>query len=151
MSTVYKYIAAETDIDVEETHQFVPTVAPQQDKLDDHNMAHKLKLMLEQFANEVLKGDKEDGTRAYQILRILTDPQASREMCGACQLCDADAFDKDTCLNYSMSIGKFLGINKSLVSAKISRIRVALARWLGDQSTSEAQAFSQLIPIKFKV
>jgi hypothetical protein len=51
MSTVYKYVAAETDVDVEETNQFVPFVPPQQNELDDHNMASKLHSMLNRFAD----------------------------------------------------------------------------------------------------
>jgi hypothetical protein len=98
----------------------------------------------------VLLGDDANETRAYQILKILTDPEASRGMCATCSLCDADSFDKNTCINYSMSIGKFLGVNKSLVATKLHRIRVALARWLLDQESSEAHSILEMIPNEFK-
>lgn len=107
--------------------------------------------LLKEFADtELVSKVSNDKTRAQQILEILTVPSASREMCAACKLCDADTFDIDACTNYNVNIGTFLGINKTLVASKVRRIRKALPKWLKDKGTPEALDLLAVIPAKFK-
>lgn len=144
MSTVYKFVVA--DDNSEEGGAFILSTPPSQANIENVDMTSKLDRMLKQFAEEVLK----EGTRAYQILKILTEPDASKDMCGACGLCDADTFDIDSCTNYSANIGKYLEVNKTMIASKVRRIRTAFVNWVYEQDSSEAQRIAGMIPAKFK-
>jgi hypothetical protein len=133
MSTVYKFVP-DDDIKIEsESHINL---------IDNHNIEHKINGMLKEFADNVLG----EGTRAYQVIKILVDPQASREMCKVCKLCDADYFDMDTCTNYNANIARWLGVNKTMIASKVRSIRKRLPEWLVTQQSDEANYLLRIIP-----
>jgi len=125
MVTTYKYV--EEDETVLDTDKF--------SELDQYETSIKFRRLLQEFSDTVLG----QGTRAYQVMKILTEPAASRGMCGACKLCDADTFDIDACTNYNANIGKYLKVNKTLVATKVRRIRTGLTRWLINKNSDEAK------------
>ncbi|KKM81528.1 hypothetical protein LCGC14_1328940 [marine sediment metagenome] len=102
--------------------------------------------LLHEFAEKELK----QGTRAYQLLKILTDPAESTGMCNKCDLCDAKIFDIDSCTNYNANIGNWLGVNKTMIASKVRRIRNALPRWLKKHNSDEATYVLEILPTKFK-
>ena len=114
--------------------------------LEDHDTNTNIDSLLSSFAADELK----EGTRAFQILKILMVPSESKEMCKTCGLCDADTFDIDACTNYNANIGRWLGVNKTMIASKIRRIRNALPRWLKKQGNEEAQSLLHIIPGKFR-
>ena len=136
MVTTYKYVEEDETIASEDQYS----------KLDDFDMYRKMRSLLFEFMDTVLG----DGTRAHQIMKILVDPDASREMCGSCKLCDCTTFDISICTNYNANIGKWLGVNKTLCANKVKRIRIGLTKWLGENDSDEAQYLLQIIPDKFK-
>jgi len=139
MSTVYRF----SDIDNERDALFEKD---QYQLLEDDSSNKSIHKLLDDFALQELK----EGTRAFQILKILMVPSASREMCKACGLCDATTFNIDACTNYNANIGRWLGVNKTMIASKIRRIRNALPKWLKTQDTDEAQSLLHIMPSKFK-
>lgn len=134
MSVVYKFANIDdTEIGYEDR---------QRD--DTSNIVSRL---LTEFANDILK----PGTRAFQVLNILTNPEASRDMCRICKLCDQNTFDIDHCTNYNANIGNWLGVNKAMVASKVSRIRRALPKFLSSKGSPEARHLLDIIPSKFKL
>ena len=139
MSSVYKF----SNVD-DEKELFANNTGHRD--VENNDVGVKINSMLDTFAKNELK----EGTRAYQILKILVDPSASTEMCSACGLCDAKTFDIDECTNYNANIGKWLGVNKTMIASKIRRIRNALPTWLRQQNKDEAEILLTIIPEKFK-
>lgn len=117
-----------------------------QDIVEEADQGRSIDRLLGDFADAVLG----EGTRAYQVLKIMTEPEASREMCNACGLCDAKTFDIDSCTNYNANIGKFLGVNKTMIANKVRRIRKALPEWLQYHGSHEARNLLEVIPRKYK-
>lgn len=111
-------------------------------ELEDRNIEQRIHTIINEFGERVLGR----GTRAYQVLMILTNPQASIDMCSACKLCDARVFDIDRCINYNANIGKYLGVNKTMIANKIRRIRKAFPEFLFSEGTPEANYLLDLIP-----
>jgi len=136
MITVYKYVEEDGSIAAEDQYS----------KLDDFDMFTKARKLLFEFAETVLGS----GTRAYQIMQILINPDASKEMCASCNLCDCTTFDINICTNYNANIGKYLNINKTMCANKMRRIRYGLIKWLEGQTSDEAQYLLQIIPARFK-
>jgi len=133
MSTVYKFLPEEhADI---ETESHVT-------RIDNANIQHRINNLLFNFAENVLG----EGTRAYQVLKILIDPCESRNMCGVCKLCDADHFDIDTCTNYNANIAKWLGVNKTMIASKVRSIRKRFPEWLVEQQSDEANYILGILP-----
>jgi len=138
MSTVYKFVNSDDcEMPVEAAYN----------QLGDVEMSIAIRRLLNEFANVELQ----EGTRAYTILKILTDSNMSKQICKTCKLCDADSFDIDQCTNYNMNIGKYLKINKTLVANKVSSIRRRLPKWLEKNNSDEARYLLSIIPNKFKV
>jgi Zn finger protein HypA/HybF involved in hydrogenase expression len=137
MSTVYKFEVIDDD-----NNQFHDSV----DKSEHNDMIQKIDKLLIRFCNEVL-GVK---TRAYQVMQILINPEASRQMCAECGLCDAETFDIDTCTNYNANIGNWLGVNKTMIASKMRRIRKALPEFLKSEGSDEATYLLGRIHSKYK-
>jgi len=139
MSATYKFIEIDDDLDN------LNSVSVYR-YLEDDSMKIQIEKVLNDFGQKILGTN----TRAYQILKILTDPKASHSMCSKCNMCDATSFDIDMCKNYSANIGKYLGVNKTLIATKMRRIRKALPAYLFSEGTVEANYLLDLIPSKFK-
>ena len=137
MSTVYKFNLIDDDAD--HLSYYV-------DQSENHDMLKKMERLLVRFCNEIL----EPGTRAYQVMQILINPEASREMCAECGLCDADTFDINTCTNYNANIGSWLGVNKTMIASKMRRIRKALPEFLLREGSDEARYLLGRIPKQYK-
>ena len=135
MTTIYKF----SNIDNQELGV--------EQQVHNSDMNRAIGTLLREFAEETLK----PGTRAYQVLKILTEPSASREMCAACSLCSNNIFDIDSCTNYNANIGRWLGINKAMVATKINRIRKALPRFLKSRGTAESLYLLNIMPRRFKL
>lgn len=116
-------------------------------EIEDLNIEQRIRIIIDDFGNRVLG----HGTRAYQVLMILTDPQASVEMCSVCDLCNAEVFDIECCTNYNANIGRYLGVNKTMIANKIRRIRRAFPKFLSLKGTTEANYLLDIIPKKHKV
>lgn len=114
--------------------------------LEDKSIEQRIRIIINNFGDRVLGRN----TRAYQVLMILTNPQASMEMCSICKLCNAKVFDIDRCTNYNANIGKYLGVNKTMIANKIRRIRKAFPGFLFSEGTLEANYLLDLIPRKHK-
>lgn len=140
MSTTYKFVEIKDDID-----QFQQSSSSFR-LVQDKNMEDKISTILDDFGNKVLGNT----TRAYQVLKILTDPKASVDMCSACRMCDAKTFDIDSCINYNANIGRYLGVNKTMIANKMRRIRKALPEYLFSEGTEEANYLLDLIPSKHR-
>ena len=140
MSTIYKFDNIE-----DEKHNIIDNQFEK--NIENKDIDVRLKIEINKFAEDELKG----GTRAYQVLKILTDPDASKDMCKACGLCGLRTFDIDTCTNYNVNIGRWLGVNKTMIASKIRRIRKALPEWLRKRNTDEAHHLVQMIPARFQV
>lgn len=139
MSRVYKFIEIDEDLDdlgIVSVYRYI----------EDDSMQRQIENVLEDFGKRILGTN----TRAYQILKILTDPSASINMCSSCNMCSARTFNIDECKNYSANIGKYLGVNKTLIATKMRRIRKALPEYLFSEGTEEANYLLDLIPSKFK-
>jgi hypothetical protein len=135
MATIYKFSDFESqEIGVEQ-------------KIRDADMGLAIGTLLGEFAEDILK----PGTRAYQVLKILTEPGASKEMCAACNLCPNAIFDIDSCTNYNANIGRWLGINKAMVATKVNRIRKALPKFLENKGTAESLYLLDIMPKRFKL
>jgi len=139
MSTTYKFIDINDDID-----QFSQMSSYRY--IEDNDMEIEISFILNDFGAKVLGYN----TRAYQVLKILTDPKESVKMCDACNLCDAKTFDIDSCTNYNANIGNFLGVNKTMIANKMRRIRKALPEFLFSEGTVEANYILDLISSKYK-
>lgn len=139
MSSVYRF----SDID-DERDTIIDK--DQYQLLENYDTSNSIDELLVRFARDELK----EGTRAFQILKILMVPAESKAMCKACGLCNSETFDIDACTNYNANIGKWLGVNKTMIASKIRRIRNALPRWLKKQNNEEAQTLLSIIPNKFK-
>jgi len=136
MVTTYKYV------EEDETLAAIDKYC----ELDNFDTFIKVRVLLFEFMETVLGR----GTRAYQIMRILIDPDASRDMCGSCSLCECTTFDIDACTNYNANIGRYLNINKSMAANKMRRIRYGLIKWLSNKSSDESKYLFQIIPDTFK-
>lgn len=136
MSTVYKFVFEAESVPTMNDHTAI------EDKYTSKNIDN----LLAEFADKTLG----EGTRAYQVLKIITEPDASRPMCNACGLCDAETFDMDMCTNYNANIGKFLGVNKTMIANKMKRIRKAFVEWLYNHNSHEAEYLLSVIPNKHK-
>jgi hypothetical protein len=139
MSTIYKFslINDEKDQLVDEnSFRFV----------DNKSMASYLESVINEFDEVVLGGN----TRASQVLRILMDPEESRAMCAACKLCNSETFDIDSCTNYNANIGRWLGVNKTMIASKIRSIRKRFPEFLRKKNTRESRYLLQKIPSKFR-
>lgn len=139
MSTVYKFDAIDEDIDNLQT--------PQAHAVESKDIERRFNDLLKDFGEMVLK----PGTRAYQVLKILTEPSASKEMCKACNLCPAKTFDIDSCTNYNANIGHYLGVSKTMIAGKVRRIRQAFPEYLVKEGSEESVDFVRnRIPKKFR-
>lgn len=137
MQTKYKFIDINDDSD--------NLMLTEPDKVsEDLDMERYIKSLMRRFANEILR----EG-RAFQIFNILTEPNASKEMCAACNLCPAKTFDIDSCTNYNANIGAYLGVNKTMVANKMRSIRKRLPQFLFSEDTQEANYILELIPKKY--
>jgi hypothetical protein len=119
------------------------------DEIPTKDIAETISNLLHEFAYDVLK----PGTRAFQILNILTNPEASIEMCKICKLCDRTTFDIDHCTNYNANISNWLGVNKAMIASKVGRIRKALPKFLSmkcSEGSIEAQYLLDIIPKRFR-
>jgi hypothetical protein len=140
MSSTYKFMEIDEDGD-----QLVSV--SMHSTIENDNMEVKISNIIDDFGKKIL-GQK---TRAYQILRILTEPSASINMCSKCNLCEARTFNIDMCTNYSANIGKYLGVNKTMIANKMRRIRKAMPEYLMSEGTDTALYLLDLIPTKYKV
>lgn len=138
MVTIYKYIEIKENIN--------ELSMPEDSSLEDTQMADEINNILDKFADAVLM----KGTRAYQVLKILVDPQASVDMCSVCKLCDSNTFNIAKCTNYNANIGKYLGVNKTMIANKIRRIRKALPEFLLNCDSQEANYLLSIIPKEFQ-
>jgi hypothetical protein len=138
MVTTYKFIGGEEDTIQDESYKH---------SIEQRDISEKFSNMLNEFSEKVLGKN----TRAYQIMEILIEPQASKAMCAACKLCDAETFDIDSCINYNANIGKWLGVNKTMIANKVRSIRKRLPEWLKTQPSDEAAYFLETIPKKHKI
>ena len=134
MVTLYKYV---------EEDESIPSI-DQYSQLDNYEIAIKMNSLLAEFAKSVLG----EGTRAYQVMKILTEPEASKKMCKSCGLCGSETFDIELCTNYNANIGKWLGVNKTMVANKVRSIRKRFPEWLRLHHSDEAEYLLQLIPKK---
>ena len=131
MATVYKF--------VDEDHP--NTSASQHTMLENRQSERMIEGLLKKFAEDVLG----DGTRAYQVLKILVEPEASKDMCASCKMCDSKNFDIDQCVNYNANIGKWLGVNKTMIANKMRSIRKRFPEWLEQQDTVEAEQLLEMV------
>jgi len=138
MSTVYKFINVE-DCELSYSSPY--------DRLEDAETQYTISNLLNEFAECVLG----DGTKAFQILKILVDPESSRAMCAACKLCGSETFDMNSCTNYNANIGKYLGVNKTMIANKMTSIRRRLPKWLKNKGTDEALYILSIIPEEFQI
>lgn len=138
MHTTYKFL------DIDDDSNDLNGYDPVKDT-EDRDMEKYIKSLLKRFANEVLR----EG-RAFQIFNILTEPEASKEMCAACNLCPAKTFDIDSCTNYNANIGSYLGVNKTMVANKMRSIRKRLPQFLFSEGTEEASHILEVIPTKHR-
>ena len=139
MITTYKFVEINNDLD-----RLDSGVVGRE--IEDKDMERRIGNILEDFGQRVL-GNK---TRAFQVLKILTDPRASASMCAACKLCVANTFNIDQCTNYNDNIGRYLGVNKTMIANKMRRIRKALPEFLFAEGTEEANYLLDLIPRRHK-
>lgn len=137
MSQVYKFVELNNDTD--DLH-----ISTMYKNIENRDTANMIDRVVRDFAESVLK----PGTRAYQVMRILTEPEASKSMCSACKLCDAITFDIDSCTNYNANIGDHLGVNKTMIANKIRSIRKRFPEWLHKQDSQDAQYLLQVIQRK---
>jgi len=140
MSTIYKFslLNEERDDLVDESSfKFV----------ENQNMAEYINNIIHEFDEQVLGPN----TRASQVLRILMIPEESRAMCSTCKLCNAETFDIDSCINYNANIGKWLGVNKTMIASKIRSIRKRFPEFLAEKNTRESRYLLSRISGKFKV
>lgn len=137
MSSLYKFTEDDSD-SIESDVQI--------SNIDQKEISYKLYNLLVEFSNKVLGKH----TRAYQIMQILIEPDASRDMCAACGLCGADTFDIDMCTNYNANIGRWLGVNKTMIANKICGIRKRLPEWLITKTGDDATYLLDIIPSKYK-
>jgi hypothetical protein len=138
MSTVYKFVDSDT-CNASYTSPF--------EDVENNEMLRKIYGLLREFSEVVLGGH----TKAYTILKILVEPQASKDMCKSCGLCDEGTFDIDRCSNYNENIGKYLNVNRTMVANKVVGIRRRLPKWLAGQDSDEAKYLLSIIPNKFKM
>jgi len=139
MITTYKFIEINDELD----NFGINGVGKE---FEDRNIEQRIRSIINDFGDRVLGHE----TRAYQVLMILTNPQASIDMCSACKLCDARVFDIDRCTNYNANIGRYLGVNKTMIANKIRRIRKAFPEYLFSEGTLEANYLLDLIPRKHR-
>jgi hypothetical protein len=132
MVTLYRYV--EEDESIPDVDEYA--------KLDSFDISIKIKSLIQEFAETVLG----KGTRAYQVMEILTNPAASRDMCGSCKLCGMDTFDIDVCTNYNANIGRWLGVNKTMIANKVRSIRKRFPEWLRANHSDEAEYLLHIIP-----
>lgn len=137
MQTVYKF--AEINNDSDDLQYYSPDAA------EILNMAGYIDELFLKFARETLRSG-----RAFQIFNILTQPEASRKMCGACKLCPATTFDIDSCTNYNQNIGNHLGVNKTMIANKIRSIRKRFMQFLSLEATVDAKRLLEMVPKKYK-
>ena len=138
MHTTYKFMEINDDLD-----DFL-TDSPDKEA-ENRDLDRYVKALFKKFAAEVLK----EG-RAFQIFNILTEPEASKEMCGACNLCPAQTFDINSCTNYNANIGAYLGVNKTMVANKMRSIRKRFPQFLTSEGTLDAAHILDLIPKKYR-
>jgi hypothetical protein len=140
MVTTYKFTELDSEHDnllINNTHK----------EVENKEIIIKIYDLLNKFAEHELK----PGTRAYQILKILIDPAESIEMCNKCDACDAKIFDIETCTNYNANIGKWLGVNKTMIASKVRRIRNALPKWLKKYRADEANYMLNILPERYRM
>ena len=138
MHTMYKFI----EVDKAE----VSSKDDARSVLENSDIDTFIKSTVNRFAEVVLQRH----TKAYRIMKILTDPEASIDMCAACKLCPAKTFDIDSCTNYNANIGNFLGVNKTMIASKVRSIRKRLPEFLYMEHDRDAEYLLSIIPRKYK-